>query len=104
MVDELGALVGEHRVDRVGHGRDEVTEEVARAAPRRLPVQLNKGELARAIDGHEQVEPALLGVHLGDVDVEEADRVGFEAGALGLVAVGVGQPSDPMALQAAVGA
>jgi hypothetical protein len=61
-------------------------------------VQLDKGELTGAVDGHEQVEPALLGMHLGDVDMEEADRVGFEAGALGLVPVRVRQASDPVAL------
>jgi hypothetical protein len=36
------------------------------------------------------VELALLGANFRDVDVEEADRVGLEAGALRLVAVGVG--------------
>jgi hypothetical protein len=42
------------------------------------------------------------GVDLGDVDVEEADRVGLEAGALGLVLPDVGQPGDAVALQGAV--
>jgi putative ABC transport system permease protein len=101
-IGEVSAVVGEHRVDPVGHGRDEVTKEVARNAPRRLFVQLDKGELARAVDGHEQVKPALFGVHLGHVDGEEADRVGRIAGALGLVPVRVGLACDPMALQAAV--
>src|SRR4028119_615209 len=48
-IGEVSAVVGEHRVDPVGHGRDEVTKEVARNAPRRLLVQLDKGELARAV-------------------------------------------------------
>lgn len=65
-------------------------------------MQLGEGELARAVDGDEQVKPVLLGVHLGNVDVEKAGRIGLEAGALGLVAPGAGQPSDAVALQAAV--
>ena len=77
----------EHRVDLVGHGRDKVAEEVARDAPRRLLVQLDKGELGRAVDGHEEVELALLGPDLGNVDVEEADRIALELGALRLAAV-----------------
>jgi hypothetical protein len=79
-VDELGAVVGEHGVDRGGHGRDEGAQEVRRDPAGRLLVQLSEGELARAVDGHKQVEPALFGVHLGDVDGEEADRVGRDRG------------------------
>jgi len=40
----------------------------------RFLVQLDEGELAGAVDGHQQVEAALLGPDLGDVDVEVADR------------------------------
>jgi hypothetical protein len=35
-------------------------------------VQLGEGELAGAVDGDEQVELALLGADLGDVEVEVA--------------------------------
>jgi hypothetical protein len=38
-----------------------VAEEVARHTPRRLLVQLDEGELGRAVDGHEEVQLALLG-------------------------------------------
>jgi hypothetical protein len=65
-------------------------------------VQLDKGELGRAVDGHEEVELALLGPDLGNVDVEEADWIALEPGALRLAAVRVGQPADPMPLKAAV--
>src|SRR5215207_11310327 len=64
-------VVGEHGVDPVGHGRDEAAKEVARDTPRRLLVRLGEGELGRAVDGHEEVELALLGPDLGDVEVEE---------------------------------
>ena len=99
---EVRAVVGEHGVDLVGNGGDEVTKEVARDAPRCLLVQLDEGELGRAVDGHEEVELALLGPDLGDVDMEEADRVALEPGALRLAAVRIGQPADPVALEAAV--
>jgi hypothetical protein len=65
-------------------------------------MQLDEGELGRAVDGHEEVELALLGPQLGDIDVEEADRVALELGSLWLVAVSVGQPGDAVALQAPV--
>jgi hypothetical protein len=33
-------------------------------------MQLHKGELRRAIDRHEEIELALFGTYLGDVDME----------------------------------
>ena len=74
----MGAVVGEHRVDLVRHGRDQGPQEVARHPPCGFLMQLGEGELARAIDGDEQVEPPFFRMHLGDVDVEVADRVGLE--------------------------
>ena len=65
-------------------------------------MQLDKGELARAVDSHEEVELALLGPDLGNVDVEEANRVALEPGARRLVPIGVRQPADAVALQAAM--
>jgi len=38
-------------------------------------VQFDEGELAGPVDRDEHVELALLGPHLGDVDVEVSDRV-----------------------------
>ncbi len=61
-------------------------------------MQLDEGEFARAIDGNEHVELALLGAHLGEVDVEVADRIILEA-LLRLVTVDRGQPRDVVALE-----
>jgi hypothetical protein len=69
-VDELRAIAGEHGVDGVGHGGHQGVQEVGGDAAGGLAVQLGEGELARAIDGDEEVEPALLGAHLGDVEVD----------------------------------
>jgi hypothetical protein len=57
-------VVGENRVHLVGHGRDQVAQEVAGHPRRDRLVQLDKGELARAIDGNEQVKATLLGNRL----------------------------------------
>jgi hypothetical protein len=47
-------------------------------------VQLSEDELRRPINGHEEVELALLSANLGNVEVEVADRVmnrpGFAGG------------------------
>lgn len=43
-----------------------------------LLMQFDEGELRGAIGGDEHVQLALLGAHLGDVDVEVADRIGLE--------------------------
>jgi hypothetical protein len=45
---------------------------------------------------------AFSGLHLGDVDVEVADRVGGKALLLGLVALDLWQAADAMPLKAAV--
>jgi hypothetical protein len=65
-------------------------------------MQLDEGELGRAVDRNQQGELALLGPQLGEVDVEVADGVALELGAPRLVAVCVGQARDAVALKAAV--
>ncbi len=98
-VGEVRPVIREHGVDPVGHHRDQAAEEVGRDAPGRPLVQLREGELAGAVDGDEQVELALLGAQLGDVDVEEADRVGLERLSR-LRSLDVRQPADAVALEA----
>jgi hypothetical protein len=39
---------------------------------------LGHRELAGAVNADEETEPTLGGLHLGDVDVEEPDRVALE--------------------------
>jgi hypothetical protein len=65
-------------------------------------VQFDIGELAGPIDGHEQVQLAFGRLHLGDVDVEIADRIGLELHLGRLVAFDFRQATDPMTLQAAM--
>ena len=44
-----------------------MTQEVARDAGSGFLVQLDEGELGRAVDSHEEVELALFGPDFGDV-------------------------------------
>ena len=69
-------IVGEHHVDSVWHGRGEVPQEVASDALGGLLVQLHKGELGLPVDCHQQAGLALLGAHLGEIDVKVADWIG----------------------------
>jgi hypothetical protein len=62
-------------MDLVRHGLDEGAQEVCGGVRRRFVVQFGEDELAGALDGDGEVEFALGGVQLGDVDMEEADRV-----------------------------
>jgi hypothetical protein len=101
-VGELDAVVGQHGVNLVRHGLDEFVEELSCRDGRRLRFEPCEHVLRRAIHGDEQVELAFLGADLGNVDVEEADRVALESLPGGLVALDPGQPADAMALVATV--
>jgi hypothetical protein len=85
-VGEVDAIVGQARVDVVGHGPQPVFEELPRCASIHLIDQLGDGELARAVNADEYVELAFGSVHLADVDTEQADGIAFEALALRPVA------------------
>jgi len=67
---EVRAVIGEHGVR---HRRDQGREKVGGNPPGRAFVQLGKSELAGAVDGGKQIELALPGSHLGDVDMKIAD-------------------------------
>ena len=99
---EVRAVVGEYGVDPVWNGCGERSQEVGRDTARGLLVQLDEGELRSPVDGNKEVELALLRPDLGDVDMEVADGVALELGAARLVAIGVRQPADAVALEAAV--
>jgi len=73
-------------VHLVGHGGDEAAQEVGGSAARDLFVRFDEGELGGAVDRDEQIELALLGAALGEIDVEVADGVGLELAPVRLVA------------------
>ena len=74
----------------------------ARRSPPGLLDQLHDGEFARAINGDIEIELALGGLDLGDIDVEIADRIGLEPLLGGLVALDLRQPRDAVTRQAAM--
>ena len=97
-IGEVGTIVSEHRVDPVWHGCGEVTQKVTSDAPSGLLMQLDKGELGRPVDRHQQVELALLRSHLGKIDVEVADGIRFELLSDRLVVIDLGQSADIVTL------
>ena len=70
---EVDTVIGENRIDLVGHGRDEVAKEPGGNLGGRFRMQLGKGEFRRSVDGDEEIELAFFGSHFGNVDMEEAD-------------------------------
>lgn len=74
---EVCSIIGQHGVDRVGNGGGKSSEEVTGDTARGLLVQFHEGELGRAVDGHKEIQLALCGSNLGNVDVEVSNRVGL---------------------------
>jgi len=75
-----------HSLGRGGEG-DRTDALASQREPRQISLvyQLRHRELAGPVDTHEQVELALGGLRLGDLDVQETDRIAFEALTLGLI-------------------
>lgn len=86
LLGELDAVVRQDGVDLVRHGPQQVLQELPGGSPVGLVDQLGDGELAGAVDADKQIELAFGGLHLGDIDVEEADRIPLETLPFGLVA------------------
>src|SRR5665213_2682827 len=101
-IGELDAVVGEHGVDAVWNGLDERFEERCCGSHICFFNEFDDSELRGTVDGYEQVEIAFGGPHLGQVDVEEDDRIGVEFLPLRLVLFHVRKAADAMPLQATV--
>lgn len=91
---ELDAVVGQNGVDFVGNGLDQGGKEGRCRCPASLSDQLHEGEFARAINGDIEIELAFRGLDFGNVDMEVANRIGFELPVVGLVAHHLRQPRD----------
>lgn len=98
----MGAVVGQHRVNLVGHSGDQAAEEVCRRAAGDLLVKFDEGEFGRAVDCHKQIEPALRRTDFRDVDMEIADRIDLELPLCRCLTLDFGQLRDAVALQAAM--
>lgn len=87
---ELDAVVGQDDVQAVRTSFDERLQEGAGHGPISAFVQLGEGVFGCPVDGHPKVPFAFAGANFRDVDMEEADRVGFEGLLAGLVAADLG--------------
>ena len=99
-VGEVGPVVGEDGMDPVGDGLDQVAQEICGRLARHLFVQLDEGELRGPVDCDDEMELALSGSSLGDVDMEVANRIGLKLPLGRSFAFDLGQPRYSMALQA----
>ena len=99
---ELDAVIRQNSVDRVGHSGDQRDKECGSRCSAGPGYKLDKSELAGPVDRHIEIELAFGDTHLGDVDVEIADRVGLELPFRLLVARHLWQPADAMPLQTAM--
>ena len=88
-------------MDFVRHGFQEVAQERSGNGCGGLGMQFDIGKLACPVDGHEQVKLAFRRLNFGNVDMEVADRVGFELHPCRLVTINLRQAADVMALRAA---
>ena len=99
-VGELDSVVGEHGVDTIRNGFDECFEEGSGRLHIGLFHEFHHGKLRGPVDGHEEVEFAFGRSHFGQIDMEEADRIGVELLSPGLVSLDLRQPADAMPFQA----
>lgn len=98
----MDAIVGQHGVDLVRNSFGQPPQEVARRSLLGFLVQFDERELAGPVDRNEHVEPALGAPHLGEIDMEKADRIALELRLRGLLAFDLRQAADPVTLQAAM--
>lgn len=67
---EMGPIVGHHDVDLVGHGRDKIPEKIGSRFAQGFTIQLDEDEFAQAVNGHDEMVPALRRLDLGSVDMD----------------------------------
>ena len=77
-IGEVGSVVGQDDVDLVRNGFDEMTQEIAGVAPLGRLREARRRRICCPIDSDEHIELAFGGLHLGDIDMEEADRIALE--------------------------
>ena len=87
-------VVSENGVDLIGHGFENVLQELPGHLSVSRCTKLSDGKLGRSVNAHKKIELAFSRLHLGNVDVEEPDGVALELLALGLVTFDIRQPRD----------
>lgn len=113
LICELDPIISEYGVDPLGHGFEEMFQELPSGFPISFVDQLGHCELARSVNANKEIQPIVgktiprivfcpssyfCGLHLGYIDMEEADRVAFELLPFGLVVADVLKPRNPVPL------
>lgn len=99
-VRELNAVIGQHGVDLVGHGADQVTQDLCGYGLVGVCMPLGRGQLADTIDGDNQRALAFCRADLRDGDRAVAEGIGLERFLRRRIACHVRQAADAMPLQA----
>ena len=89
VLDELHAVVGQHRVNLIRNSPDQGLEEACGDELRRLSIDPGEDELRRSIYRNEQIGLPTFVMQFSDVDMEIANLIRLEP--LGLLAVCLGQ-------------
>jgi hypothetical protein len=70
VIGELNTIIGEHNVDPVGHGGDQVAQKRCCGHFPGFRVQLDVGEFGGAIDGDEEIQLAFSRLNFSNINVE----------------------------------
>ncbi len=100
LLGELDAVVRQNRVDAIGDRLEQTFEEFPRSLAIRLIYELRDGKFAGPVNAHKEIELAFNRLHLGDIDMKEADGLTLELLPLWLVALDVRQARDAVPLKA----
>ena len=77
-IGKLNAVVSKHGVDVIRDRFDQIAKELRGCLGGSPLGKLCKSKLGSAINGHKEMELSFGALHFGDVDMEIADRIGFE--------------------------
>lgn len=99
----MSSIIGKECVDFIGNAFDKLSQEVASRLPCGLLNKAGEDELGCAINGYKEVEFTLLGVNLGQINMEVSDGIRFELLLFGRVdSFHLRQTVDDMSLEAAM--
>lgn len=89
-------------MDFIGNSQRQRPEKVPGNASGCLLNKLSEGELGSSADGYEEIKPAFSRMHIGNVNVEIADRIALELLLWLPVASDLGQPGNTVAPKASM--
>jgi hypothetical protein len=102
LLGEMNAIVGQDCMDVIGRGFEHVLQELPGSHSVSLCNELSDGELGRSVNSYKEIEPALSSLHLGNIDVEEADGVVLDLLMNRFVVLNIRQARDAVPLNTAM--